>query len=32
LGALKKDGFLAGTDADYAIIRTAIQQNQKFFE
>jgi len=31
-GALKKDGFLAGTDADYATIRTAMQQNQKFFE
>jgi len=32
LKALKKDGFLAGADADYAVIRTAMQQNPRFFE
>lgn len=31
LKALKKDGFLEGTDEDYAGIRESIQNNHKFF-
>ncbi len=32
LKALKKDGFLAGDDADYAGIRLAIEDNGRFFQ
>ncbi len=31
LKALKKDGFLPGSDEDYAVIREAIRHNGKFF-
>lgn len=31
LKALKKDGFVAGDDDDYAVIRRAIDQNPQFF-
>lgn len=32
LKKLKRDGFLAGTDADYAQIRKSIEQNDLFFK
>lgn len=32
LKALKKDGFLKGSDEEYAIIRSAIENNAAFFE
>ncbi len=32
LKVLKKAGFLAGSDADYDVIRSAIENNGKFFE
>ncbi|MBU2967457.1 PhnD/SsuA/transferrin family substrate-binding protein [Amphritea sp. 2_MG-2023] len=32
LEALQKDGFVEGSDNDYAIIRRAIDQNPQFFE
>ncbi len=32
LESLAKDGFVAGTDEDYVIIRKAIKNNQNFFE
>jgi phosphonate transport system substrate-binding protein len=32
LKALKKDGFLPGSDEDYAMIRGAIQNSKKFFQ
>ncbi|MDM8546551.1 PhnD/SsuA/transferrin family substrate-binding protein [Candidatus Venteria ishoeyi] len=32
LKALKKDGFLVASDADYAPIRQAIEQNHEFFQ
>ena len=32
LKVLKKDGFVEGTDGDYAIIREAISTNPAFFE
>ena len=31
LKALKKDGFVPGSDEDYAIIREAINKNHQFF-
>lgn len=32
LKALRKDGFLAGEDSDFAVTREAIMQNPSFFK